>query len=98
MQDRANGTKDYKHGKGLPIPVVTAVKPIYCMSDLSDDNLLQNCPDCKTQMSLSTEWSGMVCLRPYLSVQMFCTCVSMMQYHISTLVQVLPLKPRRRWA
>ena len=96
MQDKANGTKDYKHGKGLPIHVVAAIKPIYVW--LNDDNLLQKCPDCKTQMSLSTEWSGIVCLRPYLLVPMFRTCVSMMQYRTSTLVQVLPLKPRRRWA
>ena len=78
MQDKANGTK--RHGKGLPIPVVTAIKPIYVR--LNDDTLLQKCPNCKTQMSLSTNWSGIVCLRPYLLAQMFCTCVSMMQYHV----------------
>ena len=47
MQDKAKGTNNYKPGKGLPLPVVTAIKPIY--SRLSADELLKKCLDCKTQ-------------------------------------------------
>ena len=57
MRDRANGTKDYKHAKGLPIPVVTAIKPIYAR--LSDDKLLQKCLDCKTQ-NQNESFNGMI--------------------------------------
>ena len=47
MRDKAKGTTDYKHGKSLPMSVVTAIKPIY--SRLSADELLVKCLDCKTQ-------------------------------------------------
>ena len=47
MRDKAKGTNDYKHGNGLSVPVVTAIKPIY--NRLSDDELLVKCLDCKTQ-------------------------------------------------
>ena len=57
MRDRANGTKDYKHAKGLPIPVVTAIKPIY--ASLSDNKLLQKCLDCKTQ-NQNESFNGMI--------------------------------------
>ena len=57
MRDRANGTNDYKHGKNLPVSVVTAIKPIYAR--LSDDGLLQKCLDCKTQ-NQNESFNGMV--------------------------------------
>lgn len=47
MRDKAKGTNEHKHGNGLPIAVVTAIKPIY--KRLSSDELLKKCLDCKTQ-------------------------------------------------
>ena len=47
MRDKAKGTDDYEHGKGLPTSIVAAIKPIY--SRLSNDKLLKKCLDCKTQ-------------------------------------------------
>ena len=47
MRDKANGTNDYRHGKGLPLRVTQSIKPIY--KRLSDDELLKKCLDCKTQ-------------------------------------------------
>jgi hypothetical protein len=43
----ARKTSTYKHGKCLPIPVSTALKPNYAR--FSDDNLLRKCLDGKTQ-------------------------------------------------
>ena len=45
--DRANGTKTYKAGKGLPLAVLQHVKPIF--KDLSEDSLLERCLHGKTQ-------------------------------------------------
>jgi hypothetical protein len=57
MRDRAKGTNEYKHGKGLPTPIVIAIKPIYAR--LSDDGLLLKCLDCKTQ-NQNESFNGMV--------------------------------------
>ena len=45
--DKANGLKTYKPGKGLPLDVLSKVKPIY--KELSDDKLLERCLHGKTQ-------------------------------------------------
>ena len=60
MQDKAKKTSTYKHGKGLPIPVSTALKPTY--AKLSDDNLLRKCLDGKTQ-NQNESFNGMIWTR-----------------------------------
>ena len=69
MRDRAKATKDYKHGKGLPLPVVTAIKPIYAR--LSADELLAKCLDCKTQ-NQNEALNGMIwnCLPKQVFIQL----------------------------
>ena len=47
QQDRANGTKTYKPGKGLPLSVIEKVKPIFAA--LSSEELLAGCLHGKTQ-------------------------------------------------
>ncbi|XP_028418587.1 uncharacterized protein LOC114544031 [Dendronephthya gigantea] len=46
-RDKANATKEYKHGAGLPKQVIGHVKPIF--DRLSESSLLQRCLDGKTQ-------------------------------------------------
>ena len=55
--DRANGTKTYKAGKGLPLAVLQHVKPIF--KDLSEDSLLERCLHGKTQ-NHNESFNGMV--------------------------------------
>ena len=57
MRDKAKGTDDYEHGKGLPTSIVAAIKPIY--SRLSNDELLKKCLDCKTQ-NQNESFNGMI--------------------------------------
>ncbi|XP_028414795.1 uncharacterized protein LOC114537882 [Dendronephthya gigantea] len=57
MRDKASGKNEYKHGKGLPINVVAAIKPIY--AKLSNNELLSKCLDCKTQ-NQNESFNGMV--------------------------------------
>ena len=45
--DKANKTSIYKHGPGLPLPVISKLKPEYVR--LSDDSLLEKCLHGKTQ-------------------------------------------------
>ena len=47
QQDKANGTKLYKHGPGLPLEVIVKLKPEYIR--LSEDSLLEKCLHGKTQ-------------------------------------------------
>lgn len=47
QQDKANHTSLYKHGPGLPLPVIAKVKPEYVR--LSEDSLLEKCFHGKTQ-------------------------------------------------
>ena len=47
QQDKANGTKLYKHGPGLPLEVIAKLKPEYIR--LSEDSLLERCLHGKTQ-------------------------------------------------
>lgn len=47
QQDKANGTDNYKPGKGLPLQVIQKVKPIF--ADLSSEALLSGCLHGKTQ-------------------------------------------------
>jgi hypothetical protein len=46
-RDKENGTKEYKHGAGLPKSIIGHVKPIF--NRLSEPSLLQRCLDGKTQ-------------------------------------------------
>ena len=46
-RDKENGTKEYKHGAGLPKSIIGHVKPIF--DRLSEPSLLQRCLDGKTQ-------------------------------------------------
>lgn len=46
-RDQANKTSTYKHGKGLPLPIIAELKPVYAR--LSEDDLLRKCLDGKTQ-------------------------------------------------
>lgn len=41
QQDKANKTSLYKHGPGLPLPVISKLKPEYVR--VSDDSLLEKC-------------------------------------------------------
>ena len=47
MRDKATGKKEYKHGPGLPLPIIAELKPVFLR--LSDDSLLSKCLDGKTQ-------------------------------------------------
>jgi hypothetical protein len=47
MADKANKTKEYKHGTGLPVDITVQLKPTF--ERLSDDGLLSRCLDGKTQ-------------------------------------------------
>ena len=47
QRDRANGTKTYKDGKGLPLDVIKHVRPVF--KQLSSEALLKNYLHGKTQ-------------------------------------------------
>ena len=47
MRDKVRNTSDYKHGTGLPLHIIAALKPIFLR--LSEDSLLTRCLDGKTQ-------------------------------------------------
>ena len=59
MQDKAKKTSTYKHGKGLPIAVSTALKPTYARR--SNDNLTKRL-DSKTQ-NQNESFNGMIWTR-----------------------------------
>lgn len=57
QRDKANGTKLYKPGSGLPLEVIKHVKPIY--HDLSQPSLLSKCLHGKTQHA-NKSFHGMI--------------------------------------
>ena len=46
-QDKANGTRTYKPGPGLPLDIVMKLKPIF--AELGDESLMEKCLHGKTQ-------------------------------------------------
>lgn len=57
QKDKANHTNLFKHGPGLPLPVIAKLKPEYIR--LSENNLLQKCLHGKTQ-NQNESLNGMV--------------------------------------
>ena len=57
QRDKANGTKLYKAGPGLPLEIIKHVKPIY--KDLSQASLLSKCLHGKTQ-NANESFHGMI--------------------------------------
>ena len=56
-RDKANGTKEYKYGAGLPKEIIRHVKPIF--ERLSEESLLERCLDGKTQ-NQNESFNGMI--------------------------------------
>ena len=66
QQDKANGTKLYKHGPGLPLEVISKLKPEYIR--LSEDSLLEKCLHGKTQ-NQNESLNGMIWQSPKRSLR-----------------------------